>query len=72
MSDVHVWFGADGVKSQLSRFDATGRLCVESVVTLSRREWRTRMPWSRISRSTRGLEAAPPRPHNSLTILELP
>jgi hypothetical protein len=31
-----------------------------------------RLPCSRISRSTRGLEAGTPRPRNSLTILGLP
>lgn len=60
MSEVHTWFGAVGVKFLACVFSATGRACFESVVTLWRRLWRARRPFSRISRSTRFLLAAKP------------
>ena len=52
-ADFVSYFGASGVNCRLSRLSATGIECLESVVALKRRLWRARMPFSRISRSTR-------------------
>ena len=56
------------VYSRATRFGATGRSCLESVVAFQRRLCRARMPWERISRSTRVLPTRWPRSRSSLWI----
>jgi len=63
-----LWLGTVGVKWRASRFSATDRPCVESVVTLSRRWWQASMPFSRLIRSTRALLAEKPGARSSRTL----
>ncbi len=60
ISDIPTGLGAVGIKFLSSRFSATGKPCLESVVTWSRRWWRAGVPWSRLRRSTRSWPAEPP------------
>ena len=72
MSLLHTRSGAGGVKSLASRFGATGKSCLLSVVTTNFLWPRARMPCSFISRCTRSLPTRTPLASSSFHTLGQP
>src|SRR6185369_5545155 len=72
MSATQALFGSAGEKSRLSRFSATGRLCLELVVALNLRIVLALRPSSLIRRATLLCPQRVPRRRSSWWTLGLP
>ena len=72
MSADQASFGPDGSNCRSSRFSATGRSWLESVVRTNRRGVFARIPCSRMSLATVFSEQSCPRAFNSAVMRGLP